>query len=256
MIAEQLGPLVVSYGMGVDSTAMLVGLAALGIRPDLILFADTGGEKPETYAYLPVIQAWLERVGFPPVTVIRRAPVIDGKNGSYATLEENCIVNATLPSLAFGRKGCSLKWKVEPMDAFVEAWQPAIDAWARGALVQRAIGYDAGPKDSKRCWDITTLVQLRRRTPDLGDRIVAMEKTAQPKLIKIQGLWGNGVKGARGGTPRPGSMSEFIRAIDAGQIDDAGLPRVVGELPWDGRAQHIARLERLARQTALPIERA
>jgi 3'-phosphoadenosine 5'-phosphosulfate sulfotransferase (PAPS reductase)/FAD synthetase len=49
-------PLVVAYGLGVDSTAMLVELARRHIQPDLILFADTGGEKPETYAYLPVIQ--------------------------------------------------------------------------------------------------------------------------------------------------------------------------------------------------------
>lgn len=50
-------PLVVAYGMGVDSTAVLVGLQQRGIRPDLILFADTGDEKPATYAYLPVINA-------------------------------------------------------------------------------------------------------------------------------------------------------------------------------------------------------
>ena len=36
-------PLVVSYGLGVDSTAMLIHLQQQGIRPDLILFADTGG---------------------------------------------------------------------------------------------------------------------------------------------------------------------------------------------------------------------
>ena len=35
----------VAYGLGVDSTAMLIGLAQRGIRPDLILFADVGGEK-------------------------------------------------------------------------------------------------------------------------------------------------------------------------------------------------------------------
>src|SRR3712207_8674342 len=53
------------------STAMLVEFALRGIRPDLILFADTGGEKPETYAYLPVIQRYLARVGFPTVTTVR-----------------------------------------------------------------------------------------------------------------------------------------------------------------------------------------
>ena len=49
-------PLVVAYGLGVNSTAMLVEFARRKIRPDLILFADTGGEKPETYRYMPVIQ--------------------------------------------------------------------------------------------------------------------------------------------------------------------------------------------------------
>jgi hypothetical protein len=66
-------PLVVAYGLGVDSTALLVEFAQRGIRPDLILFADTGGEKPETYAYLPVIQDYLAGVGSPPVVTVRYA---------------------------------------------------------------------------------------------------------------------------------------------------------------------------------------
>src|SRR6516162_3747943 len=48
-------PFVVAYGMGVDSTAMLIGLSGIGIRPDLILFADVGGEKDETYAYQTIM---------------------------------------------------------------------------------------------------------------------------------------------------------------------------------------------------------
>lgn len=292
LFAPKAAPLVISCGVGVDSVAMLVGLAARGIRPDLILFADTGNEKPETYAYIPILQGWLAKVGFPELTLIKRAPVIDGKKGSYDTLETNCTVNETLPSLAFGgRKGCSLKWKVEPMDAFVEAWEPAKLAWAAGLRVRRAIGYDAGPKDSKRCWDITEderstyvyflrewgwdrerckaeieaaglpvppksacsfcpatqpeeLVELHRKHPDLTARIIAMEAAAKPNLVKIQGLWGNGTKGSRGARPRPGSMTEFIRAIDAGQIGDDGLPINVGELPWDHRAVHLNRVAR------------
>lgn len=147
-------PLIVAYGMGVDSTAMLVGMHARGIRPDLILFADTGSEKPETYAYLPVIQAWLRSVGFPEVIVVRYV-VQNPRNGFYSSLEENCLVNATLPSLAFGFKKCSLKWKREPQDKWCRTWQPAIDAWARGDKCVKAIGYDAGPVDSKRAWSLT-----------------------------------------------------------------------------------------------------
>ena len=49
----------VSAGLGVDSTAMLIALYRAGIRPDLITFADTGGEKPETLAYLEPLNDWL-----------------------------------------------------------------------------------------------------------------------------------------------------------------------------------------------------
>jgi len=89
-------PLVVAYGLGVDSTAMLVEFARRGVRPDLILFADTGGEKPETYQYLAVIRPFLARVGFPDVTVVRYRP----KRAVYHTLEGQCLHTGTLPSLA------------------------------------------------------------------------------------------------------------------------------------------------------------
>ena len=52
-------PLAVAYGAGIDSTALLVGFADRGIRPAYILFADTGGEKAETLAFLPVMEAYL-----------------------------------------------------------------------------------------------------------------------------------------------------------------------------------------------------
>lgn len=129
-----------------DSVAMLVGLHAVGLRPDLITFADTGGELPETYAYLPILQGWLASVGFPEVTVVR----YQGKHGRYNTLEGNCLANKTLPSLAFGRKGCSLKFKTAPQNAYRRRWPPAIAAWKAKRKVVVAIGYDAGPKDSRR----------------------------------------------------------------------------------------------------------
>src|SRR4051794_17183759 len=68
-------PLVVAYGLGVDSTAVLIEFARRAIRPDPVLFADTGGEKPETYAYLPVMQEYLSRVGLPPVVTVCHEPV-------------------------------------------------------------------------------------------------------------------------------------------------------------------------------------
>jgi hypothetical protein len=150
-------PIVVGYGMGVDSTALLIGLQQLKIRPHLILFANTGSEKPETYAYLPIINAWLDLVGFPRVTVLKRASPKAGDT----SLHGECLRKSVLPSLAYGGHSCSLKWKVEPQWAYckkVYGWTAArrrkgqltAGSWAHGPFITKLIGYNAGPQDSRR----------------------------------------------------------------------------------------------------------
>lgn len=138
--------LIVSYGVGLDSTAMLVEMHNRGMRPDLILFSDTGGEKPETYAYLAVINAWLLSVGFPTVTIVQYAPA----RAPYATLEGKCLANETLPSLAFGGHSCALVFKRDVMVKYLRAWAPAVAAVARGEKIVKAIGYDASKADLRR----------------------------------------------------------------------------------------------------------
>jgi hypothetical protein len=135
-------PLVVAYGLGVNSTALLVEFALRGIRPDLILFADTGGEKPETYAYLKVIRPFLASVGFPDVIVVRYRPV----RATYHTLEQQCLHTGTLPSLAYGGKSCSLKWKRREQDDYILRTFPEREVRQAGRRVIRAIGFDAGER--------------------------------------------------------------------------------------------------------------
>jgi hypothetical protein len=135
-------PLVVAYGLGVNSTAMLVEFAKRGIQPDMILFADTGGEKPETYRYMPVIEAYLKEVKFPPVVTVRYEP----KTAPYRTLEGQCLHTGTLPSLAYGGKSCSLKFKRGPADAHVLRHYPPAELIKNGKRVVRAIGFDASEK--------------------------------------------------------------------------------------------------------------
>jgi len=142
-------PVVLAYGIGVDSTALLVELVARGQKPDLVLSADTGVEKPATYAYLDVIRPWMdaqdirhELVSYTPKRFKHWPP--------YYGLLEMCLTNATLPSKSLGGSSCSLKYKKAPQDAFLAGWQPAKDAWARGQRVIRLIGYDAGPRDTLR----------------------------------------------------------------------------------------------------------
>lgn len=49
--------IVVNFGGGTNSTALLVGMHERGIRPDVIVFSDTGSEVPHTYAHLAAMHA-------------------------------------------------------------------------------------------------------------------------------------------------------------------------------------------------------
>ena len=43
-------PIILAYGAGLDSTAMLIGLGDRHVAPDLILFTNIGSETRETIA--------------------------------------------------------------------------------------------------------------------------------------------------------------------------------------------------------------
>jgi len=146
-----MAPVICNVGGGVDSWAIAIELVERGEAPDLFIFADTGSEKPETYAYVRnVIAPWLAERGHR-LVVVRRPMSKPSKTGpGYNTLEGNCLQNKTLPSLAFGYGGCSLKWKVDPMNKWLKSWAPAVEAWAMGQKVVKLIGYDCSPQDSKR----------------------------------------------------------------------------------------------------------
>jgi hypothetical protein len=157
-------PLVVHYGGGVDSTAMLIGMQQRDIHPELILFADVGAEKPETIEYVAMFSDWLVENGMEPVTTVRRFGA-DGTHGwkskpskmgdGYQTLEGNLLQNDTLPSLAYGRHSCSAKFKVDPQEKFIKNWRPAQEAWHVGEPVRRAIGFDCSPADQRRTYRTT-----------------------------------------------------------------------------------------------------
>ncbi len=147
---------VVSYGGGVDSTAMLIEMYRRQIIPDLILFADLEAEKPETYDFITVFDAWLVDHGMPEITVVRYNPTTD----KYRTLQGNMLSNQTIPSPAFGMHSCSLKWKVQPQDYYLkgcsrgpnkrEPHPLAMSTWQRGQTVLKVIGYDNSKADLAR----------------------------------------------------------------------------------------------------------
>ncbi len=102
------GPIVVHNGGGTNSAAALCGLVERGIQPVTILFADTGGEKPKTYAFLDEQDKWLDSHGFPINTRVRYPSRKD------KTLEEECLRLQIMPSIVYGRRNCSQKWKIDP----------------------------------------------------------------------------------------------------------------------------------------------
>jgi len=142
-------PVVLAYGIGVDSTALLVELESRGTPPDLVLSADPGAEKPETYEYQKMIAAWLAARSIPYETV-RYVPQRFKHWPPYYDILANVLTNATLPSISLGGKSCSLKWKAAPQEKFLKTWEPAQAAWARGQKVIRLIGFDASPQDTRR----------------------------------------------------------------------------------------------------------
>lgn len=132
-------PICVSAGMGVDSTAMLIGLHHRGIRPDLITFADVGSEKPDTYLFVPILREWLRSVGFPDLVVVH----LVCPRAGHTSLHDNMLTNETLPSIAFGRKACTLRWKVSPQDDWRIRWEPINSRVGSDRKVPLMIGFDA-----------------------------------------------------------------------------------------------------------------
>jgi len=218
--------IVVPYGAGRNGTGELLGMYERGITPDLILMADTRGEKTATYEHVGRFNRWLIEHAMPEITIVT-------KNSKYESLEDECLRKNTLPSLAFGWRSCSDKWKQEPQRKFINNWQPAKDVWEHGGKVVRAIGFHAGEahraakftEDAKyRNWypliewgwdndDCIAAIRrhglevppksacyfcpastkrevlaLRSDEPELYARAVAMERNAAPTLIRIKGL--------------------------------------------------------------------
>lgn len=129
---------VISFGGGVNSTAMLLALHEHSERVDLVLFADTGNEKPGTYEHVDLMRTWCRNRG------IEWQTVTNAGRGQGNTLEELCLTRKELPSLAYGFKGCSTKWKRQPMDRYLKQRDDCKQEWREGRLVERCIGIDAG----------------------------------------------------------------------------------------------------------------
>jgi len=130
--------IVTAYGGGTNSTAMLIECVKRGIKVDLILFADTGGERPETYGYVDMFSKWLADNGMPEIITVKKVT----RKQEILTLEDNCLQQSMLPSIAYGFKSCSHKYKIQPQNKYCNNHEGCKEAWKDGKIT-KLIGYDA-----------------------------------------------------------------------------------------------------------------
>lgn len=130
--------LVMCYGGGTNSVAILLQLKQLCIRPDVITFADTGAERPKTYEHIKLMNDWCTQNGFPNIITVTQVK----HDGTPNYLYELCIERKMLPSIAYGFKSCSKKHKIAPQDKYMNNLPEAREVWKSGQKVKKIIGYD------------------------------------------------------------------------------------------------------------------
>lgn len=206
----------VSFGGGVNSTALLVGMVERDWTPDAILFADTGGERDYTYEHVRAFSCWLVDHGLPPITTV-------SANVKHKTLEEECLSNNTLPSLAFGSRACSVKWKRQPQEQHIRSlgWRcpvlkligidageqhralkiandkrwhyrfPLIEwGWARDECVEAIVRAGVQIPRKSSCWfcPASKKGEVLGLPRELQERAVQMERNARDRTETVRGL--------------------------------------------------------------------
>jgi len=212
--------IVVSFGGGSNSAAVLINMVKHQIIPDEILFSDTGGEHPHTYQFIDVFNQWLISKNFPSIKILKYT----NKNGDVLTLEQDCINNNTIPPIAFGWKTCSQKFKIQPIEKYLKAKYP-------NEKIQMWVGFDSGEErrikanpnenfenyypliewgwNREKCIEVIDkaglpkagksscffcpnmkLNEILSLPKDLQDRCISMEKNAT-KLAELKGLGRN-----------------------------------------------------------------
>lgn len=106
----------ISFGAGWNSVAMTIMLVNEGWRGPIV-FADTGGEHPETYCYLGYFGDWLKARGLEitRLSVSTHPQLYDDKRlgGLVDTLEAYCLTRSIIPLLAV--RWCSVEFKRTPL---------------------------------------------------------------------------------------------------------------------------------------------
>lgn len=103
---------IVSYGGGVNSTALIIYLVKNKFPLDYVVFADTGDEMPETYEYLKVMRKYLDKKKIPFEIVMNR---------KREALSDKCLRRRVVPSQVW--RWCTRDFKVLPIHKFYRTFK-------------------------------------------------------------------------------------------------------------------------------------
>ena len=139
---------VLTCGGGLNFTALIYEWYKRKLKaPDLIIFADTGSERQRTYTHITSVNNWLLSIGWAQIITVNT----QNTKGEQVKLNELCLKTNTLPPPAFGFKSCSLRFKVEQVDKFLNNNQASRGVWGKfnklseiKNKITRVVGFDAG----------------------------------------------------------------------------------------------------------------
>jgi 3'-phosphoadenosine 5'-phosphosulfate sulfotransferase (PAPS reductase)/FAD synthetase len=123
---------ILSFGGGLNSTALLVFLIDHKYPLDEVIFADTGGELPETYNYLKIIDSYLSGHGIP-------FKIVRSNNG---TLYECCMRRRVTPSQIW--RWSTRDYKITPIYAYYRSLKAHVNQYLGIAYEERDRMRDSG----------------------------------------------------------------------------------------------------------------
>lgn len=117
---------ILSSGAGINSTALLVFLVNNNYPLDEVVFADTGGEVPETYEHLKIVDSYLSKHGIP-------FKIVKSKNG---TLYETCMRRKVTPSQIW--RWSTRDYKITPIHAHYRSLKVPINQYLGISFEERS----------------------------------------------------------------------------------------------------------------------
>ena len=137
-------PTLLSFGGGINSTALLLEWVEQGKPLDLVIFADTGTEMPETYEFIDkyvIPFCKKHNIHFETVYYTVSDKVAGVKKGHWVEGERVSIYDyyeyqKAVPSMI--KRSCTDKFKISPIEKYIK------QKWGDKNLPLRLIGIDAG----------------------------------------------------------------------------------------------------------------